>query len=478
MITDDEPDTGRWRELLGPARVAISLVLAGGVALHAINIFLTTSLLPTAIEEIGGAKLYAWSTTIFMIASVISAMLVSRILGASGPAKAYLIGFASYIVGTLICAISPTMEILLIGRAVQGIGGGLLAGLAYMVVQGALPAHLWAKATALISAMWGVGTLAGPAIGGLFAQFDAWRYAFVLLALFGALIALVATRVLPSNKSAGERDPVPVVSLFLLTATTAAISVAGVMTSRINIFIAIGVAVVLLLAFITRERTKTVQVLPASTYKLSSPLKWIYLTIAILAAGTATEAFIPLFGQRLAGLEPFVAGFLGAAVSLGWSVSMVFSANASRPRTLSLMRIIGPGVLAIGLAIAGLTQREDAGPVVVVMWVLGLIIAGSGIGIAFPHLIVGAMKSSTDPEEAGKASAGVNTVELIALAFASALGGVLVNLGAPSMVNSAKYLLLGFAVVAAIGCLTAFRAERAHRNKESLPEPVELVAQV
>lgn len=467
MTTVEQAGTGTWRELLGPAHLGTSLVLAGGVALHAINIFLTTSLLPTAIGEIGGERLYAWSTTVFMIASVISSMLVSQILGSRGPTGAYLIGLSPFVVGTVICAISPTMEILLVGRAIQGFGGGLLAGLGYAVIQSALPAHLWAKATALISAMWGVGTLAGPAVGGLFAQFDAWRYAFVVLAVLGVVVAAVAPRVLPHGQRSATPLSVPVGSLVLLTATTAVISVAGILTVRVQLVAAIVVAGVLLFGFLLRERTAAVKVLPESTYSPGSPLKWIYLTIAILITGTASEAFTPLFGQRLAGLEPFVAGFLGAVVSLGWSITMIFSANYSDPRTLSRLRIIGPGVLAAGLAVTGLFQYDGAGIATVALWMAGLLVAGAGIGLAFPHFIVAAMSSSPDPEEAGKAAAGVNTVELIGLALASAIGGVLVNLGLPSHADSARYLLLGFAVIAALGCLTAYRAERAQTTTGS-----------
>lgn len=442
---------GTWRQLGG--YLGTAAVLAGGVALHATNIFLTTSLLPTAIGDIGGERLYAWSTTVFMIASVISSMLVSRLLAARGPVGAYLVALVPFVAGTIVCAVSPTMAVLLAGRAIQGAGGGILAGLGYAVVQSALPAHLWAKATALISAMWGFGTLAGPAIGGVFAQFGAWRLAFVVLAVLGLLVAVVVPRVLPRGERSSEREPVPVISLLLLTTTTVLVSVASVALTLLMCVL----AAVFLAGFLAWERRSPNRVLPGITYAAGSPLKWVYLTIAILTTGMATEGFTPLFGQRLAGLGPFVAAFLGAAVSLGWSISMVFSANASSRRTVSWLRVLGPAILAVGLAVTGLSQWDGAGTGTVVLWFAALILAGAGIGIAFPHLLVAAMSSTTDKAEAGKAAAGANTVELIAVAFSSAIGGVLVNLGAPDMVHSARYLLFGFAAIALVGCLTARR---------------------
>jgi MFS family permease len=457
MTTIERPAT--WGELLTPGKyLGTSAVLAGGVALHAINMFLTTSLLPTAIGDIGGERLYAWSTTIFMIASVISSMLVSRLLAARGPVGAYLVALAPFVVGTLVCAVSPTMAVLLVGRAIQGAGGGILTGLGYAVLQSALPQHLWAKATALISAMWGVGTLAGPAIGGVFAQLGIWRFAFVALAGLGMLVAVAVPRVLPRGERETDHEPVPVAALALLTVSTVLISVASLFESLVHTLLTCAAAAVFLIAFVARERTAVARILPKATYLAGSPLKWVYLTIVILTTGMASEAFTPLFGQRLAGVEPFVAAFLGAAVSLGWSASMVFAANASTPSAQRRLRVLGPAILGAGLAITGLFQWDGAGTATVVVWFGGLILAGTGIGMAFPHLLVAAMSSSQDRTEAGKAAAGANTVELIAVAFSAAIGGVLVNLGAPNMVHSARYLLFGFAAVALLGCLTARRS--------------------
>ncbi|ALG07000.1 MFS transporter [Kibdelosporangium phytohabitans] len=456
---DAAPASGTFRELLGPGRFATSFVLAGGVALHATNLFLTTSLLPTAISEIGGERLYAWSSTAFMITSVIASMFVSRLVAGRGPRMAYLIALVPFLAGTVVAALSPTMVVMLVGRGVQGVGGGLLAGLGYAVIQAAYPERLWAKATALVSAMWGFGTLAGPAIGGAFAQFGAWRLAFWLLAVLGVAIALIVPRALPRSAQAEVSEPVPFLSLIVLASAAALISVASVLSDLVWVAVTIAVALVVIAWFIRRERHSAVRVLPASTYSASSPLKWMYLSIGILAIGTVSEAFAPLFGQRLAGLEPLVAGFLGAAVSVGWSVTMLFSSNATRPATLRRMRIAGPAILAAGLIVTGLFQQQDAGPWLVVVWFVALAVAGAGIGIAFPHQLVAVMGSTSDPVEAGKASAGINTVELIGLSFGSALGGLLVNLGAPSMERSAQFLLFGLAVIAVIGVFVARRTD-------------------
>lgn len=450
---------GTFRELLGSRWIAPSVVLAGGVALQAINLFLTTSLMPTAITDIGGERLYAWSTTVFMIASVVSAMLVSRVLARHGPRVAYLLALGPFVLGTIVSAVSPTMEVMLAGRAVQGAGGGLLAGLGYAVIQSALPERLWAKATALVSAMWAVGTLAGPAIGGAVAQFGAWRLGFVLLAVIALVIAVIVPIALPRSTSDAVTESIPWLTLAILAAAAGLISIAGILTDTAAMVAVLVAALLVVGWFVRRERRNAIRVLPRTTYTAGSPLKWIYLSIIVMATGTIAEAFAPLFGQRLAGLGPLVAGFLGAAVSVGWSITMFASANVSRPGAVRRMRRIGPIVMAAGLIAAGLLQQDNAGPWLVAGWFVALAVAGAGIGIAFPHQLVAAMGSTPDPVEAGKAAAGINTVETIGLAFGSAYGGLLVNFGGPEMVGSARLLFFGLAAVAIVGVITARRTD-------------------
>ena len=90
----------------------------------------------------------------------------------------------------------PTMEVLIAGRTLQGVAGGVLAGLGYALINAALPRALWTRASALVSAMWGVATVVGPAMGGLFAQFGLWRWAFGAMAILTALMAVLVPAVL------------------------------------------------------------------------------------------------------------------------------------------------------------------------------------------------------------------------------------------------------------------------------------------
>ncbi|WP_312884578.1 MFS transporter [Nocardia barduliensis] len=441
-----------FRDYLG-----VVIVLAGGVLVGAINIYLVGSLLPSAVADIGGERLYAWSTTVFSVAQVAGTLAVSRMLSLRGTVGSYLIGFGVFATGSGVCALSPVMAVFLMGRGVQGLGAGLLTGLGFAAVYVALPQSLWVRGTALISAMFGVGTIVGPAMGGLFAQFGVWRAAFVVLAVAGVAAASFAPRVLPKSDDRHAPAPVPVVSLVLVVGAATAVSVAGVVSGAAAMTLALAVAIASVAVFLTWERRARQRILPLATYRSGSSLRWVYLTIVVLSAGVGVEMFLPLFAQRLASLPPVVAGFFGAALSLGWPVSQMLVAPVQREATIRRLRVAGPLLLAIGFLGVASLQRDHVALPMVLAWLPLLFLAGAGIGIAWPHLSVAAMTSAPDPEEGQKAAAAIATILTMSTAFGAAVAGLLVNLGGSELVDSARYLLVGFTAIAALGVLTALR---------------------
>ncbi|MFI1370280.1 hypothetical protein [Streptomyces griseochromogenes] len=249
-------------------------------------------------------------------------------------------------------------------------------------------------------------------------------------------------------------------SLLLVIGAAGVVSIAGILSNALVMAILLALALALIWAFVRMEKRTSVRVLPRLTYQAGSTLRWVYLTIALLASGVAVETFLPLFSQRLGGLPPVAAGFFGAALSLGWSVTQVVSSSARREQTVRRQRVAGPGLLAAGLAVLALLQYRDASLLVVIVWLPVLLIAGAGIGLAMPHLSVAAMASTTDKQEGEKAAAAIATVLTMSTAFGAALAGLLVNVGGPSLVSSARWLLFGFALLSALGMLTALRADR------------------
>ena len=455
---------GTWRELLGPRNGGAATVLAGGVALYATNEFLTISLMPSAVADIGGQRFYAWVTTVYLVGSVMAATTVHSVLMRLGPRWSYLLGLNVFGAGSVVCAVAPSMEVLLVGRTVQGAAGGLLAGLGYAVINTALPSWLWTKASALVSAMWGVGTLVGPTAGGLFAQYGSWRWAFGVLVVMTTAMSALVPIALPRRRDTTGSAPagrirIPVWSLLILGAAALLVSVAGIPYDRRATAALVAAGLGLVVLFVVVDRRLTASVLPPSVFG-KGPLKWIYATLGVLMAATMVDMYVPLFGQRLAHLTPLAAGFLAAGLAVGWTVAEISSASLSRHRVITRTVAVAPLVMAVGLVISALTLQENASVGLVALWAAGLVITGAGIGIAWPHLSAWAMSRVDDPAEGPAAAAAINTVQVISAAFGAALAGVVVNLTDVGDATAARWLFLSFAMLAALAVVAATRSVR------------------
>ncbi|MEM8134406.1 MFS transporter, partial [Morganella morganii] len=194
------PDDSRWRDLFSGKNAAISIALSFGVVIHAVNILMATTILPSVVADIGGLNLYAWNTTLFVAASIIGSVLSARLLAVYGARIAYLISVVAFFAGSLACALAPRMEIMLLGRTIQGFGGGVMFALSYAMINLVYVPALWPRAMALISGMWGVATLVGPAVGGIFAQLNAWRFAFGVMLPLMVIYGLFLLTIMPKKQ--------------------------------------------------------------------------------------------------------------------------------------------------------------------------------------------------------------------------------------------------------------------------------------
>ncbi len=463
VTEQQEITTGHWREFCSASYRRTFALVAGGVVLYSTNEFLTISLLPSAVHDIGGLRVYAWVSTLYLVGSVVGAGTVNSVVRRFGSCWSYIVGSALSGTGSLVCAVAPSMGILLLGRVLQGGAGGLLAGLSYALINAVLPRAMWSRATALAAAMWGVGIFLGPVVGGLFAQFGAWRCAFGVLAIMSVAMAALVPAV-PSvgrcGQAGGPAAPkVPARSVALLGAAALTVGAACIPRNALATAGLLGVAAALVGIFLVVDRWTAAPVLPASVYGLG-PSKWIYLTLGLLTAATKVDVYVPLFGQRLAYLSPMAAGLLGAALSVGWTLSDFASAPLNNLRMIARVVMTAPLVMATGLAVAGAAHIQSAPVGAIIVCALGLVTSGAGIGAAWPHLSAWAMGCLDDADEGATAAAAITSVHLIFGAFGAGLAGVVVNLADGGAVAVARSVFAVFALLAAAASVTAYRASR------------------
>ncbi len=456
----------RWAALLSGRNAVRSLTLAGGVALHATNVFIVTTIMPSVVKDIGGLPYYAWNTTAFIVASILGSSLSTTLLQMAGPRGAYAVAALLFALGTLLCAVAPSMPVFLIGRFLQGFGGGLLLAFAFAMIRLVFHENLWPRAITIVSGMWGAATLVGPAIGGAFAEMGAWRWAFWTLIPLSMLFALLAGIVLPkTGAERGASATPPVVQLALLVAAVIALSTGSIAHEKIWNAAGISGALIFLVLLVLAERRGPARLFPADAFRPVGPLFALYATMSLLEISVAPgEVFAPLFFQVLHGQSPLVAGYLTALIGGGWTLGSIVSSGASGREDVRYI-VASPVFTFAGMAaLAALVPLATSGWVALIAICGALTCVGFGIGIAWPHLLSRVLKA-VRPGEQDIASASLTTLQLLATALAAATAGMVANLagladpgGIGGTSHAALWLFAGFALPPALAIMTARRA--------------------
>lgn len=457
-----------WSELLWGRNGLRSLALAGGVAVHAVNVYIATTILPSVVEDIGGLEYYAWNTTLFVAASIMGSAFSPKMLDSWGLKRAFQSTLLLFALATAACAMAPSMPWLLAGRTVQGLGGGLLLGLCYSAVRLVFEERLWALAMAFVSSMWGVATLAGPAIGGIFAETGHWRLAFwTVIPIAGGLAWLVHTQLGARGGEPGRSVSAPLDRIGLLVVSVLLVSM-GSLSPRLgwNVAgIAAGVAVAVTLA--RMDKRATTRLLPTGSYALGASLGSLYACIGLLSIGVTPEIFIPYFLQTIHGYTPLVAGYLTALLSAGWTTGSLISSNRS-DATKSRLILAGPVLSAISLAALAIVIPHGERLSVGLTWPLTICLVGvgMGVGVSWPHVLTRVFKAAPAGQES-VASAAITTLQLYAMALGASVAGIVVNLagfiepgGVEGARRAATALFVVFALAPAVAAVAAVGARR------------------
>lgn len=460
-----------WAILLRREWLPPLAVLLGGILLHSMNVLMLATVLPTIVGELGGAALMSLPSTAFLASSIIAATCAGLATATFGARSVYAVGAAIFTAGAVAIAFAPAMELVVAGRFVQGFGGGLIAGVAYVLVRTTFPEAAWARVITLLSGMWSVAILVGPLAGGVFARLGEWRGSFIMVAIIGIVLALAALPTLPASRAEkAERPPFPGFRLALVCAAIACSSSAAVVAAPLVKAVLIALAVAFLAAMLRIDRQVKTPLLPSDAFSLTTPTGlglWVLTLVAI--AYSPLQIYIPAFLQSLHGLDPLMAGYGVACASLGWTAASVVVAGADekgRGRCI----VIGPLLMLLSLLAAGFFGHHSA--IAMSAAILGI---GWGIGICWAFTAQRIMSGARKGEETVAASS-IPTVQQIGFAMGAALSGLAANtagftvdLPREGMLFVAYVVPLCFAVSAALGWLAAERLRRV--SPAALPHP-------
>ncbi len=405
---------------------ALALV-SSGVWLHAADGLLISTMMPAIVDEIGGIEFVAWAFALYEVGSIItgaaSGLLALR-YGIRWPMASAAIVFA---LGCLIGAVAPQMAWLLVGRLLQGLGGGGLMALAFVSIGSLFPSHLMARAMAVISTTWAVSAFLGPMIGGLFVEFATWRMGFLVFAFQAVALALwLVLRTFPGQSvEVSPETKFPFRRLFWVALGVVSIAYAGIDVSLWHTpgFGLLGLVCLAMFLRLDGRRTSD-RLLPRHPISFRNPIgAMLVMVISITSASVALGVFGPLLVTELYSVSPLTVGLIIALEAIAWGIAAaVVSGSPERRDPIMIVS----GMIAVSISLVGYLVVVPHGP----LWMIGFfaIVQGLGFGSAWTFIVRRAT-SLAAAKEAERVAASIPTVQRLGYALGAAMIGVVANAG-------------------------------------------------
>ena len=468
-MTDDSERGGRWAEVFGPRYAASTAILALGVALLAFNSFLTSTAMPTAVQELGGVALIAWTLTLFLVFAIMGgagAALFKQLVGAR---MALLVSAAVFLVGSLIAGLAGSMEVVLLGRALQGLGEGLVAAICFALIPVLFPARLVPKVFGMQAMVWAVASFGGPLVAGLLTEFVSWRASFLVSVPLAMIFAGMVLVIVPANADAAPTHAdFPGLRLLLVGVAIMLVALAS-LTGPLMAAGLLSAAAALLVGMVMLDKNSRTRLMPPDAFRTWSVVGnglWVVLLMPV--AGATSAVYLVLLLQQMWFYGPTLAGAVAAVLAMAWSAAAIAVANVSEQATRMRLMKVGPALLVLGLF--GVAGGLLGGQIVLVL--LAQIAIGAGFGLGNSSLYVTLM-GATDDAERDRVAALVPTTQSAGNAIGAALAGLAANLaGYASASSSAAFgqaIVAVFAVgvgIAGLGLIAALRMTQLMTRQE------------
>lgn len=426
MTSNSEGVPVGWNEILtrhyGPPLALVCM----GVWLHAADSLLVATMMPALVAEIGGEALVAWTVALYEIGTILtgaaSGLLAMR-YGVRLPMGGAAILFAA---GCATSAMAPVMWVVLMGRLLQGFGGGGLMALSFVATGLMFPKHLIPRAMAAVSALWGVSAFLGPLIGGLFVEYADWRsgfwfFGFQALALSTWVAFGLKIRERPAQDENGSSVSTP--RLVLLGVGVVLIAYGGVEVAPLRTASFVLAGIVCMIGFLMLDgRSDLTRLLPPRPFNLGTPVgSALVMILGMSIATIAMTAYGPLLVVIMHGASALVAGYIVACSSIGWTIAAVAVSGSAERHDL---KFIAAGMVVVTASILGFLYSVPNGPV----WLIALFAAmeGAGFGMAWTFIL----RQTTvlaPARETQRIAGSIPTVQRLGYAIGAAYVGIVAN---------------------------------------------------
>ncbi|MEV6807893.1 MDR family MFS transporter [Streptomyces sp. NPDC051132] len=422
----------------------ITTVMSGlvlGMFLGALDQTVVSSALRTIADDLQGLTAQAWVTTAYLITATLATPLYGKLSDIHGRRTVYLAAIALFTVGSLLCGAATSVYELAAFRAVQGLGGGGLMSLAMTIVADITTPRERGRYQGYFMAVFGGASIAGPLVGGAFADradllgIAGWRWIFLVNVPLAAAAAVTIVRVLrfPHRRVRHRLDYPGALALAvglvpLLTVAEQGRTWGWASPGALALYAvgAVGLAVFVLV----ERRAGDAALLPARLFRIRAFRLGVGLHFVVGIAMFGAMTTLPLYLQLVRGMSPMAAGVAGLpTVFANLAVTLLVGRLISRTGRFKVHLVAGTGALTAAMAVFA-TLRVDSP-----FWqvALGMALMGAGLGATMQTLTTLA-QSEVPRADMGAATASVNffrsnggtvgTAAFLSVLFSTAAGRI------------------------------------------------------
>jgi len=323
--------------------------------------------LPTMAGELGAANRIAWVVTAYLLTSTIVTPLYGKMSDLYGRRIVYQTSISLFLVGTVFCGLAQTMNQLVAARAFQGLGGGGLMSLAFVIVGDVVSPRQRGRYIGLFTAVFTVSSVTGPLWGGLLVDGPGWRWVFWSVVPLSILTLVVVNRglQLPFQKRPARIDWIGIVLLVIGSTALILIPVWGgdaYSWSSWQILTAGLIAATASAAFVVQENRAPEPIIPMRLFLDRTGAVIYAMGFLLMASLIAVFTFLPLFLQVATGASATRSGLMLTPESIGLSLVATGSGwIVSRTGRYKWAMLLGPALATV--ALVALTRiGPDTGP--------------------------------------------------------------------------------------------------------------------
>jgi len=442
------PADGIW----APSRRPLTAGLVLAVTFVAFEALAVATILPLVVRHLGDLRLYGWVFSAFLLASLVGIVVAGTLADRAPLGRPMLAGLGLFVLGLVIGGTAPDMSVLVAGRAVQGLGAGVVPAVAYVAISRCYPDHARPRMFAVLSTAWVVPGLVGPAIAALVATAVGWRWVFLglipLVVAAGALVVLALRNVpAPANT---EPATVPYLAVLGVVAGAGA-ALASLNSGVVPVAVAGGIAGGILLAASLRQLTPP-RHLTARPGLTAAILSRALLTCCFFSG----DAYVPYAIVTVRHAPTALAAIALTASTLTWTAgSWVQARCIARYGPRRLVRA-GQCLVVAGLALMCAVLLPSVPPALgIVAWA----VAGGGIGTAYAPLSLTTLDRAA-PGEEGRATSALQLCDVLGQAVGIGVAGAIVAAATTTGTGHGTGVALAFSFAIAVALIAVIAGTR------------------